>query len=323
MAEQDFLNGGFIGKLGNFVGQRWKNKRTVRTYVIPADPHTPKQLEHRALFAKIVKLTQEAMIINKGASYWHDPNTTEWALRTSTCNRRLKAGMTDAQAMPIYPDGYITKDTVTDLIPTEVYNAIVYFLESPTYIMTQTRKFEIVMHLYNGSDKEWIDQSQTIYGYAGLPLSFYLFSTTQGLYQDGAWIAGATIDDDDFGGWSIEIPQMPLTLPGRSAKLIIPEVYSLFYSNDQVELSFRDLHSPGTLGNLAGVLTYFDTGLEKWTIVEGNWATNAKPYKVYFPVGPNASFPPGSVINYNHGNSRTSGVDLLEYYDITSLGSQT
>lgn len=75
MAKQNFLNGGYIGKLGNTVGQRWKDKKIVRTYVIPANPNTPAQQTARQQFATANKLAQQAMNINGHTGVWD----------TSTC----------------------------------------------------------------------------------------------------------------------------------------------------------------------------------------------------------------------------------------------
>ena len=58
MAVQNFLSGGYYGKLGETVGQRWKNKRTIRTYVIPRNPRTEKQQANRGLFANAVTFAQ-------------------------------------------------------------------------------------------------------------------------------------------------------------------------------------------------------------------------------------------------------------------------
>ena len=105
MAIQNILSGGFYGKLGEVVGQRWKNKRTLRTYVIPFDPKTPEQLENRNQFKVAVELAQEAMAINKGSSAWKSPKTPEFSLRVKTAKLRLKNGATPEEALPLFPDG--------------------------------------------------------------------------------------------------------------------------------------------------------------------------------------------------------------------------
>ena len=35
MAKQNIISGGFYGKVGELIGQRWKNIRTVRAYTKP------------------------------------------------------------------------------------------------------------------------------------------------------------------------------------------------------------------------------------------------------------------------------------------------
>jgi hypothetical protein len=108
VAKQDFLNGGFTGKVGNLVGERWKNKRYVRTYVVPHDPKTPDQLIARTIFQRAVRLSQEAMLINGHQGYWPTTIISEWQGRMGQCLRHLRAGDSDADSIPIYPDGYVT-----------------------------------------------------------------------------------------------------------------------------------------------------------------------------------------------------------------------
>jgi hypothetical protein len=105
MAIQNFLSGGFYGKLGDVVGQRWKNKRTIRSYVIPLDPKTEKQLLNREQFALAVELAQEAMALNKGCSAWKTNSKPEFSLRVSTAKLRIQTGASPEIALPLFPDG--------------------------------------------------------------------------------------------------------------------------------------------------------------------------------------------------------------------------
>jgi hypothetical protein len=107
VARQDFLNGGFIGKMGNLVGERWKNKRYVRTYVVPHDPRTPDQLIVRTIFQRAIALSQQAMAINGHQGIWPTTHITEWQGRMAQCLRHLHAGDSDADSLPLYPDGYV------------------------------------------------------------------------------------------------------------------------------------------------------------------------------------------------------------------------
>lgn len=49
----NFLKGTYDGKVGATVGSKWKNKGTIRTYAIPANPRTPAQQTTREGFAEI------------------------------------------------------------------------------------------------------------------------------------------------------------------------------------------------------------------------------------------------------------------------------
>ena len=107
MGVQNFIDGGFIGKVGNVVGQRWKDKRLIRTYVKGTQPNTPAQLESRRLFRIANQLAQQAMNINGHTGIWDTSQKPEYAQRVGLAYKRLKAGMSPEQALPLYPEGYV------------------------------------------------------------------------------------------------------------------------------------------------------------------------------------------------------------------------
>ncbi len=121
MAIQNFLSGGYYGKLGATVGQRWKNKRTIRTYVVPANPRTEVQQANRSKFASAVTYAQMGMQMNYYATCFSDPNFTHWNYRMKVARELRNAGLTGLDLIPLYPQDFtpptiiseITKDTVT------------------------------------------------------------------------------------------------------------------------------------------------------------------------------------------------------------------
>ena len=123
MAIQNFLAGGYYGKLGATVGQRWKNKRTIRTYVVPANPRTEIQQANRGKFANAVTYAQMGMQMNYYATCFSDPNFTHWNYRMKTARELKNAGLTNLDLIPLYPLTFtpptlingIQKDTVTGL----------------------------------------------------------------------------------------------------------------------------------------------------------------------------------------------------------------
>lgn len=106
MAKQNFIAGGYYGKLGETVGQRWKNKRTLRVYVIPHDPKTPAQVRNRTKFGQAVPYAQLGMQFNAKAPAWDNEKITEWQGRMSVAKIGVDNGVTGLSLIPIFPSGY-------------------------------------------------------------------------------------------------------------------------------------------------------------------------------------------------------------------------
>ena len=107
MAIQNFLSGGYYGKLGATVGQRWKNKRTIRTYVKPANPRTEVQQANRNKFANAVTFAQMGMQMNYYATVFIDPNFTHWNYRMKVARELRNQGLTDLDLIPLYPTSFV------------------------------------------------------------------------------------------------------------------------------------------------------------------------------------------------------------------------
>ena len=107
MAIQNFLSGGYYGKLGATVGQRWKNKRTIRTYVIPANPRTEIQQANRGKFANAVVFAQMGLQMNYYATVFEDPNFTRWNYRMKVARELKDQGMLDLDLIPLYPTSFV------------------------------------------------------------------------------------------------------------------------------------------------------------------------------------------------------------------------
>jgi hypothetical protein len=81
MATQDFADGGYIGKLGETVGQRWHNKRYVRRYVKTPNPNTPDQIANRTRFANSSRMANYALQFFKGNGWYDTTLKSEFTLR--------------------------------------------------------------------------------------------------------------------------------------------------------------------------------------------------------------------------------------------------
>ena len=107
MAIQNFLSGGYYGKLGATVGQRWKNKRTIRTYVKPANPRTEVQQANRNRFANAVTFAQMGMQMNYYATVFVDPNFTHWNYRMKVARELRNQGLAGLDLIPLYPISFV------------------------------------------------------------------------------------------------------------------------------------------------------------------------------------------------------------------------
>lgn len=113
MATQIDLKGGFYGKLGDMVGQRWKDKAFVRKYVIPFNPQTAIQQDNRKRFGFATQLAQEAMNINGHSDAYDITKVPEFSQRVGQAMNMLKIGGRPDQAFPLYPSTYTGWQDVT------------------------------------------------------------------------------------------------------------------------------------------------------------------------------------------------------------------
>lgn len=121
MAKQNFISGGYYGKLGETVGQRWKNKRTIRTYVIPKNPRTAAQQANRNRFGSVIPYAQMGMAMNYEANAFDDESITRWNFRVKTARQLQDLEKTGLAAIPLSPVGFaipyvITKVMINDII---------------------------------------------------------------------------------------------------------------------------------------------------------------------------------------------------------------
>lgn len=106
MAIFNTLAGGYYGKLGATVGQRWKNKRTLRTYVIPANPRTEKQQANRGTFKEAIFYAQVAQAMSPKTRVFDTSTMTLWNKRMSLA-RSLQTSFTkDLERLPLYPESF-------------------------------------------------------------------------------------------------------------------------------------------------------------------------------------------------------------------------
>ena len=153
MAKQNFIGGGYYGKLGDTVGQRWKNKRTIRSYVIPRNPRTDVQQANRARFKNLVPYAQLGMSANKGASVFIKENMTEWQARMSACSYFNSLGYNELDLVPLYPADYVAPYVISIVKRTNKEKDTFQYLEVLGTLPSNTRSVTVLAKYVQGSEK--------------------------------------------------------------------------------------------------------------------------------------------------------------------------
>lgn len=153
MAKQNFIGGGYYGKLGDTVGQRWKNKRTIRTYVIPRNPRTDVQQTNRARFKNLVPYAQLGMSANKGATVFIKENMTEWQARMSACSYFNALGYNELDLVPLYPSDYVAPYVISIVKRTNKEKDTFQYLEVVGTLPSNTRSVTVLAKYVQGSEK--------------------------------------------------------------------------------------------------------------------------------------------------------------------------
>ncbi len=152
MAIQNFLSGGYYGKLGATVGQRWKNKRTIRTYVVPANPRTPTQQANRSKFADAVTFAQMGMQMNYYCTLFDDSNITKWNYRMKVARELKNAGVSSLDLIPLYPTSFNPPILLTELSIATVTGQKHISFAAPDLALNADRVLSLMFALYNEQD---------------------------------------------------------------------------------------------------------------------------------------------------------------------------
>lgn len=153
MAKQNIISGGFYGKVGQLVGQRWHNIRTVRSYVKPRNPRTEKQQANRHAFSKVTENAQIAMQMNYHTPAFDTTANSEWALRMSSGSMLQKSGNAGFNLIPLFPYGYIPKYTLEKIILKEKRGTTSAIFEVQGDLPTNNRELSVLIG-YKATEEE-------------------------------------------------------------------------------------------------------------------------------------------------------------------------
>lgn len=211
MAKQNFIAGGYVGKLGETVGQRWKNMRTVRVYVIPHNPRTPAQQACRRKFAEAVPYAQIGLTFNAKAPCWEATDKTEWQGRMSVAKTNVDNGLSGRNAIPLFPLGYTPANTVTEVAYMDEGGGDYRLFLSGSQDIEAGRRFMLSVECENTETGE-MDEVMVEAVAAGDVQNSVEMHLDGHVLDEGDIIFGVSCDDADFSGAMCHVPPQELGL---------------------------------------------------------------------------------------------------------------
>lgn len=113
MGKMNLLKANWIGKVGETVGAKWKNKKTIRTYSIPANPKTDAQMSVRGVFAS---LTSFVALFSDQIKYLTSLDVRGMSVRNAIIKAnkaQIEAGAFDAATLIVNKGGLPTVSGLT------------------------------------------------------------------------------------------------------------------------------------------------------------------------------------------------------------------
>ena len=275
MAKQNFLAGGFYGKLGAMVGQRWKNKRTIRTYVIPHNPNTPEQRKNRNGFAGAVQFAQMGMQMNYYCALFDNPNFTRWNYRMSVARNLKFAGMQDLNLIPLYPIDFTPPLVITQVKLKSVAGSKHVTLSLPELMWAEDRVFSLMFALY--------ENAETFLGYK-LYLGYYYKDNPQTLevdvddvaeINDNCYVRLITNDDVDSTKDMIASAKLKVQTNGKDEHEFDYTVSLIEKTTLGMTITFREPWLEGaTTNNVSLLVSFVSDGQRKVASVSNSVLEN-------------------------------------------------
>lgn len=275
MAKQNFLAGGFYGKLGAMVGQRWKNKRTIRTYVIPHNPNTPEQRKNRNGFAGAVQFAQMGMQMNYYCALFDNPNFTRWNYRMSVARNLKFAGMQDLNLIPLYPIDFTPPLVITQVKLKSTLGSKHVTLSLPELTWAEDRVFSLMFALY--------ENAETFLGYK-LYLGYYYKNNPQTLEVDvddvaeinnNCYVRLVTNDDVDSNADMIASSKLKVQTDGKDEHQFNCNVSLIEKTTLGMTITFREPWLEGaTTNNVSLLVSFVSDGQRKVASVSNSVLEN-------------------------------------------------
>ena len=253
MAIQNFLSGGYYGKLGATVGQRWKNKRTIRTYVIPNNPRTPSQQANRGKFADAVTYSQIGMQMNYYCALFDDPNMTRWNYRMKVARELKAAGLNDLDLIPLYPMSYTPSILLSDFTRSKVEGNTHITFSCQNLTSEVDRVFSIMFALYT-EENEFLGYKLYLgYYYANNPGFIEVDVDDINEINNNCFVRIVSNDDENLSAPLIASPQLQVTGKAIDVHTFDNTIKDVEVTNEGITITFAELWKATPTTNAASV----------------------------------------------------------------------
>ena len=253
MAIQNFLSGGYYGKLGATVGQRWKNKRTIRTYVVPNNPRTPSQQANRGKFADAVTYSQIGMQMNYYCALFDDPNMTRWNYRMKVARELKAAGFTDLDLIPLYPMSYTPTILLSDFTRSKVQGNTHITFSCQNLTSEVDRVFSIMFALYT-EENEFLGYKLYLgYYYANNPGFIEVDVDDINEINNNCFVRIVSNDDENLSAPLIASSQLKVTGKVIDVHTFDNTIKDVEVTNEGITITFAELWKATPTTNTASV----------------------------------------------------------------------
>ena len=253
MAIQNFLSGGYYGKLGATVGQRWKNKRTIRTYVVPNNPRTPSQQANRGKFADAVTYSQIGMQMNYYCALFDDPNMTRWNYRMKVARELKAAGFNDLDLIPLYPMSYTPSILLSDFTRSKVEGNTHITFSCQNLTSEVDRVFSIMFALYT-EENEFLGYKLYLgYYYANNPGFIEVDVDDINEINNNCFVRIVSNDDENLSAPLIASPQLKVTGKAIDVHTFDNTIKDVEVTNEGITITFAELWKATPTTNTASV----------------------------------------------------------------------
>lgn len=263
MGRQNIVSGGFYGKVGALIGQRWHNIRTVRAYTKPTNPRTEKQQANRRTFADLTKNSQIGQGMNYNAPCFSAIDNSEWGVRMACASRLKKTGQSGLNLIPLFPYGYVPQFTIRKITleETQGTNKAVFSVEGD--IPTNERDLSILVSTkLTEEDPATIELYRAILN-SGASQTFTIEGINVSELNDYTKMLIVSNDDKENNGEMVYAPEQGIELPQVITRNFNSSVAGIQRNDKTFTITFAEPFIDGDYEIGAMKITGISNGEEK------------------------------------------------------------